>query len=84
MGLCLVISRYLRLSRRRRLAGAERGSRLSQGNLNIRYERVRATEHAPCGRFHLFERRHGLAEIVERRAVVAEHQVCEGRGEVQV
>ena len=28
--------------------------------------RMRATEHAPRGPFYLLERRHGLAEIVER------------------
>jgi len=27
---------------------------------------VRAAEHAPRGRRHILERRHGLAEIVER------------------
>jgi len=30
------------------------------------YERVLATEHAPRGPFRVFERRDGLAEIVER------------------
>ena len=47
-------------------------SRLSQAKLNIRYERVRAAEHAPRNRLDVLERSHGLAEIVERRAVVAE------------
>ena len=55
-----------------RLAG-ERGSRVSQIALNSSCERVCATKHAPGGPFRLLERRHGLAEIVERRAVVAEH-----------
>ena len=32
---------------------------------------MRAPEHAPRGTFNLHERRHGLAEIVERGAVVA-------------
>jgi pyruvate kinase len=32
---------------------------------------VRAAEHAPRGRFYLLERRHGLAEIVERGAPVS-------------
>ncbi len=58
------------LCRRRRLAGAERGSRVSQVALNCRCERVRAAHHAPRGPFRLFERRHGFAEIVERRAGV--------------
>ena len=50
----------------RRLAGAERGSRFSQSRLDPRYERVRATEHASGGPVYLLERRHGLAEIVQR------------------
>jgi hypothetical protein len=58
---------YLGAPRRRRLAGAERGS---QGVLNLRYERVRATHHAPGGPCRLLERGHGLAKIVERGAVV--------------
>ena len=52
--------------RRRRLAGAERGSRGSQVVLDPSCERVRASKHAfrnPCG---VLERCHGLAEIVER------------------
>ena len=57
-----------------RLAGAERGSRLSQVILHRRCERMRASEDAPCDPFRLLERRHGLAEIVKRGAVVlAEH-----------
>ena len=51
-----------------RLAGAERGSRLSQVILHRRCERMRATKHAPRGPPRLLERRHGLAEIVERGA----------------
>ena len=39
--------------------------------LNRRRERVLATKHAPRGPFRLLERRHGLAEIVERGAVVS-------------
>ena len=50
-------------SRRRRLAGAERGSRFSQGVLNPFCDRVRATEHAPGGPCRIFEDRHALAEI---------------------
>ena len=50
----------------------ERGTRVSQAALNRRGDRVRATEHAPRGPFYLLERRHGLAEIIERRARVLE------------
>ena len=57
-------------TRRRRLAGGERGSRDSQIVLHVYCERVRATEHAPRGPFHVLERRHGLAEIIERGAGV--------------
>ena len=56
------------------LSGAERGSRFSQGSLMCRCARVRGTKNAPrdWGRFR--QRRHGLAEIVERGAgVFAEH-----------
>ena len=38
--------------------------------LNIPHERVRATEHASRDPFRVLERRHGLAEIVERGAAV--------------
>ena len=50
---------------RLRFAGAERGSRDSQGPLHIHDDRVRATKHAPRDPFSVLERRHGLAEIVE-------------------
>ena len=49
----------------------DRLSRLSQGFLNPNYVRVRAAEDAPRGPFRVLERRHGLAEIVERGIVVA-------------
>ena len=63
------------VTRRRLLAGAERGSRGFQGAPNRRRGRMRATEHAPCGPFHLLERIHGLAEIGERGAfVIAERR----------
>ena len=52
--------------RRRRFAGAERGSRVSQSAVNVLCERVRAPEHAPRGPSSVLERRHGLAESVER------------------
>ena len=51
-------------------AGAEHDSRVSQTALHAFCERVRATEHAPRGLFQIFERRNGLAEIVERGAGV--------------
>ena len=44
--------------------------RASQSALNRQRYRVRATEHAPRGPFHVLERRHGLAEVVERGAFV--------------
>ena len=47
-------------------AGAEQRSRLSQGALNPHCDRVRCAEHAPRGSFCFLERRHGLAEVVER------------------
>ena len=47
-------------------AGAEPGSRLSQANLDPFCGRVRASKHLLCGPLRLLERRHGLAEIVER------------------
>ena len=51
-----------------RLAGApaEVGSRGLQGALNVHCGRVCAAEHAPRDSFHILERCHGLAEIVER------------------
>ena len=54
----------------RPFAGAECGSRVSQINLNPLCARVRATEHAPRDPYRILERRHGLAQIVERGAVV--------------
>ena len=48
------------------LGGAERGSRVLQGSLNSFCDRVRAAEHAPRDPFRVLERRHGLADIVER------------------
>ena len=41
-----------------------------QGGPGGRYQRVGAAEHAPRGPFYLLERRHALAEIAERGAVV--------------
>ena len=62
---------YLNLGTPGRLAGAERGSRVLQITLNFRCERVRTTKHTPRDPFRGLERRHGLAEIVERGAVVS-------------
>ena len=55
--------------RRRGLAGAERCSRESQGGPNPHYVRARAAEDASCGPLRVLERRHSLAEIVERGVV---------------
>jgi hypothetical protein len=44
--------------------------------LNKHYERMRATKHAPRGLRRLLERRHGLAEIVERGAGVLVERRC--------
>ena len=49
---------------------AEVGSRLSQFDRNLCCERVRHTEYAPRDPLHVLERRHGLAQIVERGAGV--------------
>ena len=54
--------------RRRFSAGAERCSRISQACLNSPGGRVRAAEHAPRDAFYFLERRHGLAEIIQRTA----------------
>ena len=56
------------------LAGAERFSRVSHGALNRHCERVRGSEHASRARCRLLERRHCLAEIVERGGGVAEER----------
>jgi hypothetical protein len=55
---------------KRSRTGAERGSRVSQIILNGLCERVRATEHASRDPLRVFERRHGVAEILERGAGV--------------
>ena len=46
-----------------------------QGCLNSPGSRVRAAEHAPRGPFQLLERRHCLAEIVERGAGVPAERI---------
>ena len=50
------------------LAYAERGSYYLQVLFSLRCEWVRATKHASRDPFNFLERRHALAEIVERRA----------------
>ena len=70
---------------RRRFAGVEPGSRVSQIILNRRGEWVRATKHAPRDPCNVFELCHGLAEIdetgggvaVERLRVKRSHHVRE-------
>ena len=56
--------------RRRRFAGAERGSRVLQRALNPRCDRVRAAEYLARGSYRVLERRHCFAQIVERCAGV--------------
>ena len=51
-------------------AGGERCARVSKRVLNPSCVRVRATEHALRDPNRVLERRHGLAEIAERRAGV--------------
>jgi len=58
----------------RHFAGAEHRARISQGILHSRCGRVRITEHAPRGPCRVLERRHGLAEIVERGVGVQEER----------
>ena len=53
-----------RVERRKRL------SRYVEASSNESCDWVRATENAPRSPFHILERRHGLAEIVERGVVV--------------
>ncbi len=54
------------VTRRRRVAGGECGSRVSQAELDLPCERLRSSKHALRDPYRLLERRHGLAEIVER------------------
>ena len=53
------------------LEDAERGLRVLQLTLNPHCGRMHATEDAPRGLFRVLQCRHGLAEIVERGAVVS-------------
>ena len=59
------------------LRAGEHCPRISQFALKARRERVRATKDAPGDPLHVLERRHGLAEIVERGAsvLVERHRV---------
>ena len=59
----------------------EGGPRVSKGFLNPQCIRVRAAEDAPRSLGRLLERGHGLAEIVERGAVVMveRHRVTPSR-----
>ena len=52
-------------------ASGKRSSRASQSALKIRYERVRAAEHAPRGPLRLLERLHCLVDIIKRGVVVS-------------
>ena len=60
---------FLRTPRRLHLADAEGRSSLAQLAVNIHFERMRVTEHAPRIPCRHLERRHGLVKIVERGAV---------------
>ena len=66
---------------RRRLAGTERGSRVSYFSLDSCCERMRATHHAPGDPSRVLERRHCLVKIVERGAgvLVKRLRVCPPR-----
>ena len=64
------------LRQRRRFADAEKRSRFLQILLNIRGERVHAAKNAPRDSPRVLERRHGLAEIVERGAGVFAERPC--------
>ena len=57
------------------LAGVEHESRALQIALNCRRRGVRTTEHASRGPRHVFERGHGLADIVERGDVVLAERI---------
>ena len=50
---------------------------MSQGSLNFRCERVRATEHALSDPCRLLERRDALADIVERGGGVLDERLIE-------
>ena len=57
-----------------------------QSALNSRCGRVRATQHAPRGPFRVLERRHGLADIIERggEVLVDGHRVIRPQREREV
>ena len=54
-----------------RVESRERLSRYVEASFKFSCDRVGATEHAPRNPFRILERRHGLAEIVERGAGVS-------------
>ena len=62
------------------LRAGEHCPRDSQGFLNPFGGRVRAAEHAPCGRCQVPEQRHCLMEIVERGAVALSSAVVDWSG----
>ena len=72
----MILGCHLRTPRRLlRFVGAERGSQVSQGDLYPTYVQMQYSEHASRGPRRVFERRHGLAEIVERGVgVLVEHR----------
>ena len=76
---------YLRTTRRR-FAGGEGCSRISQAELNRPYGRVRISEQAPRNRLHVLERNNCLAEVVERGGgvVVERHRVTQPHPEREV
>ena len=57
---------FLRTPGWRFFVDAEHSSRLLQVMIDVFCRRVRGTEHAPPDPFRVLERRHGLADIVER------------------
>ena len=73
-------------TRRWRFAGTELRSSVAQGFLKCPYERMRAAKHTTPGPRRLLERRHGLAEIIERgvRVIVERHRIIYGLGPVPV
>ena len=60
---------------RRFFAGAEVGTRVFQGAINIHCGWMRGAEHAPRATRHVLEHPHGLAESVERGGGVREERL---------
>ena len=61
-----LVSRLKKLEFSGQPVGVERVSRVLKFARNINCDWVRVTEYAPRGLVRVFERRHGLAELVER------------------